>query len=78
MQQLTKQIKLIMKQTSKKIFGTLATVAILSGITGAFSFAALNRWISNEKQSADSELAIKEEEENLPQLMRLSNRIAVP
>lgn len=67
-----------MKQTSKKIFGTLATVAILSGITGAFSFAALNRWISNEKQSADSELAIKEEEENQPQLMRLSNSIAVP
>ena len=71
-------MKLIMKQTSKKVFGIVAAVAILSGITGAFSFAAINKWYNKNDESANKELTANEVEEIKPQLMKLSNASTLP
>lgn len=32
-----------MKQTTKRFYGTLAVIAVVSGLTGAFAFSLVNR-----------------------------------
>lgn len=68
-----------MNQTTKRIYGTLAGVAFVSGLTGAFAFSAINH-VAQGKNSfmTDKELVVKQEEHVDQNIMTLSNTRAIP
>jgi len=68
-----------MKQTTKRIYGTLVGVAFLSGLTGAFAFSAFNH-VANEKNNfmTDKELVAKGEEHVDKEIMTLSPSQSTP
>ena len=57
-----------MKQTKKRLYGTLAAIAFFSGVTGAFTFsvahnvkgAGKNAEVAYETEYADSAVGLKE------------------
>lgn len=70
-----------MNQTTKRIYGTLAGVAFVSGLTGAFAFSAFNH-IAGDKVSflTNQEITAKNVNDNHvdDNLMKLSNTSATP
>ena len=58
----------VMKQTTKRFYGTLAALAFFSGITGAFAFSLGNRIVSR-----NSAFAVETVEEPQPSFMTCSN-----
>jgi len=65
-----------MKQTMKRFYGTLATVAIVSGLTGAFAISVAQR-VQNQ-QMASQEALYGESASTEPRLMTVSNTSAMP
>lgn len=68
-----------MNQTTKRIYGTLAGVAFVSGLTGAFAFSAFNH-ITEKKGNfmTESELVAKNDAHVDQNIMTLSNSHATP
>lgn len=68
-----------MNQTTKRIYGTLAGVAFVSGLTGAFAFSAINH-IAEKKSNfmTESELVAKNDAHVDQNIMTLSNSHATP
>jgi len=62
-----------MKQTTKRIYGTIAAIAFFSGITGAFAFNVANSIKSNSNTEAVAEVGHAD-----PNLMTVSNIKATP
>jgi len=67
-----------MNQTTKRVYGTLATVAFVSGLTGAFAFNAINHF-TKEKSSflTDTELVTTPDHVD-NEVMSVSNVKATP
>lgn len=63
-----------MKQTKKRLYGTLAAIAFFSGVTGAFTFSVAR----NIGGTSDAENAVYETEYADPNLMTVSNIKSTP
>ena len=66
-----------MKQTFKRFYGTVAAIAIVSGITGAFAYSFASSAIRTT-ESEIAEIATVDMPEVSPALMTLSSESAVP
>lgn len=68
-----------MKQTTKRIYGTLVGVAFLSGLTGAFAVSAINH-AANEKTNfmTETEIVEKGNEHVNKEIMTLSPQHSTP
>lgn len=61
-----------MKQMTKRFYGTLVAIAIVSGITGAFAFSLTSKALHRDAA------AIEMASEQAPQFMTLSNETVMP
>ena len=62
-----------MKQTFKRFYGTLAAIAVVSGITGAFAYSLASSAINTKGSDNASSTEVAE-----PSLMTLSNVSQMP
>lgn len=68
-----------MNQTTKRIYGTLAGVAFLSGLTGAFAFSAINHAAkSKDSFMTDKEIVLNGNQHVDQNIMTLSHTAATP
>ena len=68
-----------MKQTMKRFYGTIATVAIVSGLTGAFAISVAQKNQNRQMVTSEVQQALYGEEASAePKLMTLSTSTAMP
>ena len=68
-----------MNQTTKRIYGTLAGVAFVSGLTGAFAFSAINHAMEQKSDFMTDKTLVSKADEHVDQnIMQLSNAHVTP